>query len=607
MLRQMSIGARIIAIISLLIFCIILLITTMVFTANNVKNIGIADAQQVMLEGEKNKLFLGTHTIAAALGEALKGVADPAQQAEIIGRYINDIRFENDKSGYYFVYRGTVVFVHPVQPALAGKDLNNTSDANGVYYVRELNENAKRGGGFVSFIFGKPQPGGGVANAPKLAYVEMIPGTDLWISTGIYVDNIDVYKADMEARISSHVSTNIMITVGCMLAVGLFLLLPVCLRTVRSISGPLRDTTRAAEQIASGDLDVKLTAEGKDEITALQQSLMRMAENLRASFAAVQTKETEALAQAESARKAAEAAEAAMVKADGASRGMRQAAGLLEDAAHEMERTISNISDSTAAVKDGATTQEARVQEILRAMEQLSASVLDIAHSASAAATQSEEARTRVEDGAGLAKESGTAVETLGGTVAELTRNIHELGRQASGIGTIMDMINDVADQTNLLALNAAIEAARAGEAGRGFAVVADEVRKLAEKTMQATHEVRSAIVSIQGLSQANIAGMDGAVTGLNHVRELSGKTVSALGGVQASVREAALQVQSIAAAVEQQSTSSSAVTDLVVEVNSIAATNAEQVSQANAELHTLVSKSGQLLELVADLRTSKG
>lgn len=175
MLNNFSIGLRITALIGIMVIAIMALLATAVFTANNVKNSGISDAQKVMLDGEKAKIKLGTHTLAQALGKALNGISDPVEQAAIISNYINDIRFEADKSGYYFVYHGTVAFVHPVQPQLVGKDLDQTHDANGVYYVSELHKAAQKGGGFVQFIFGKPQVDGSVANTPKLGYVEMIP------------------------------------------------------------------------------------------------------------------------------------------------------------------------------------------------------------------------------------------------------------------------------------------------------------------------------------------------------------------------------------------------------------------------------------------------
>jgi len=603
MLRQFSIGKRIVAVILLFSVSIALLLMVIVATGNMVKEHAIDDSKAVMMEGERGKIRLGTHTIAHALGKKLDGVKDPKQQAEAIAAYINGIRFEEDKSGYYFVYRGTTVFVHPVQPALVGKDLNETKDANGVYYVRDLNSEAKKGGGFVSFIFGKPQPDGTVKNAPKLAYVEMIPGTDLWISTGIYIDNVDKHEALVEEKISADLGRVLYIVVGCVLAAGLFLLLPLCVLIVRSLTGPLKETAAAAERIAGGELDVVLSVSGKDEISHLQKSLMDMVQHLRDSLADVRAKEAEALDQAQAAQQAAQTAEDALDQADHASREMAEAAAQVETAAQEVQANADDISETTSGMSAGAVTQREHIGEIMEAMERLSASASEIAASAASAAEKSEEARQEVENGARIAEHTGSAMQQLSDVAGNLKENTANLGKQSEGIGHIMSVINDIADQTNLLALNAAIEAARAGEAGRGFAVVADEVRKLAEKTMDATKEVHSSIKAIQDLVHMNSSGMDNAVDAIGNVSRLSSETAESLKHVLALVREGARQMTLIAEAVDGQSSASAAVTGLVNNVNSVVEHNGELIAAAESRVQTLLHKAGELLALVAALR----
>ena len=606
MFRKYSIGKRIIALMVLFTLGFVALVFALFFTASNVKNSGIKDAQTIMLEGEKAKIRLGTHTVAQALGEALKGVAERKAQAAIIAAVIDPIRFEDDKSGYYFVYSGTVNIVHPVQKKLEYTDLGNAKDANGVYYVRDLYEAARRGGGFVSFIFGKPVPGGKVVNTPKISYVEMIPGTDLWISTGVYIDNVDRLAEDIESRMNSQLWRTVLIVVSVILAILLCIVLPICVKTVRSIVMPLREATRAAESIAGGNLEVVLSVEGEDEVSSLQRALQAMAANLRESIRDSRDKEREATAQALSAERAANEAKEAVAKADASAAGMASAAEKLDTAVKEMEAAVRTIAANTAGVRDGASTQIGRINEVLSSMEELSSSVHDAARNASAAAQQTELSRLKVSEGADMAGQSGTAMRELKELTDSLTGNMEQLGDQSAGIGRIINVINDIADQTNLLALNAAIEAARAGEAGRGFAVVADEVRKLAEKTMEATREVGTSITSIQQLATVNISGMGNAVNAINSVTSLTENTVTSLREVQNIVQESSAQVQAIAAAVEQQSASSEAVTSLVQDVSRIADENGHLTAEADAQLRGLNAKAGELQELVRQLRSQK-
>jgi methyl-accepting chemotaxis protein len=589
MLRSISIGTRIVIIIVVLLLSVLALVATIYLTSENVKDRGLAAAEEVMLEGQKEKLKLGTQSMATALGKALEGAVDDLDRHDIIASYIKDYRFEEDQSGYYFTYRGTVIFMHPTLPQREGEDLGQTADANGVYYVRELYANAQKGGGFVSFIFPKPGLSGNMENAPKLAYVEMIPGTDIWISTGIYIDNIDAYKASMEARMDQSLKDRMFLILGCILVMLVGILGPLCIFTLRSIIKPLRNTVHAAEQLASGELNISLTANGKDEIAVLENSFLRMAQNLKTSFASVQAKENEAVTKASEAERAAAK--------------IMEIASQVEKAAHDVEDAVTSISRSSAGLKSGGDTQTGRIGEIRSSMEQLSSGVLRITASAGTAAKKSEESDKKVESGVSMAEESGKAMQELSSLSGSLTENITRLGEQSNTIGNIMKVITDIADQINLLAMNASIEAAHAGESGKGFAVVAGEVRKLSEKTRSAAQEVESSITEMQRLAGVNVSGMQNAVTSIFHVTELSERTVASLTEAQAIVREAMIQVQSIATAVEQQSVSSKSITTLVNDVSGIAMDNNGLVTKVDDELKSLMQKATELLDLVSEFR----
>jgi methyl-accepting chemotaxis protein len=547
---------------------------------------GLADTGEVMMAGQREKIRLGTQTMAVAIGKALEGITDRQEQHDIIKSYIQDYRFEDDQSGYYYTYIGTVIFMHPTLPQREGEDLGNTTDANGVYYVRDLYANAQKGGGFVAFSFPKPPS---MEQAPKLAYVEYIPGTDIWISTGIYIDNVETTKEAIAERGSADLEKRMTFIIALLGAGIIFVLGPLCVFTLRSITGPLKETVKAAEQLAEGNMNAALNVSGRDEITALETSFMKMSQNLKTSFEEVRTKEEEALKGAEDARKAAAK--------------ILEVAGQVEQAAHEMEDSVTTVSKNADAVKDGGSVQTERIGAVLTAMERLSTGVLTITGSAEEAADKSRNSNGKVESGVSMAEESGRAMNDLRGIAGSLTENISSLGRQSDNIGSIMNVITDVADQINLLAMNASIEAAHAGESGKGFAVVAGEVRKLAEKTRLAAREVESSITEMQKLTRINISGMNNAASAISQVSELSEKTAASLKEAQAIVRDVMLQVRSIAGSVQEQSESTKSITSLVNDVSGIAADNSALIGQVDGELKVLRKKSEELLVLVSELR----
>ncbi|MEZ0576630.1 methyl-accepting chemotaxis protein, partial [Halodesulfovibrio aestuarii] len=226
---------------------------------------------------------------------------------------------------------------------------------------------------------------------------------------------------------------------------------------------------------------------------------------------------------------------------------VRDSEGVSEEVARVAQEIATQMEGTSLAVSR----QTERAMETAAAMEQMNVAVTEVAQNASNAAEQATSARDKAEQGF---KVVGQAIEAID-DVARLSRQLHDdmasLGQQAEGIGTVMNVITDIADQTNLLALNAAIEAARAGDAGRGFAVVADEVRKLAEKTMQATKEVGEAIDAIQAGAQRNLESVEAATTAVARSRELSGASGEVLDVIVELVNDSTDQVQAIATAAE--------------------------------------------------------
>ena len=185
----------------------------------------------------------------------------------------------------------------------------------------------------------------------------------------------------------------------------------------------------------------------------------------------------------------------------------------------------------------------------------------------------------------------------------KLHGNMQELGKQAESIGGVMNVISDIADQTNLLALNAAIEAARAGEAGRGFAVVADEVRKLAEKTMAATQEVGSNINSIQQSARVNIEEVDTAVRSVAEATDLANSSGEALGVIVelASVNSAI--VASIATAAEEQSATSEEINGAIDEINRITGETTDGMIQSSEAVQELSRMAQELRRVMESLK----
>ncbi len=369
--------------------------------------------------------------------------------------------------------------------------------------------------------------------------------------------------------------------------------------SVRQLGKDPGELNAIARRVVDGDYAIddggkKLGVYGAivEMVNALKRNIenaQRESENAKEQSRKAQ----EAMAQAEAASKEAQAkTQAMLVAAD----KLEQVGGVVSSASTELSAQIEQ-SDR------GAAESAQRLSEAATAMNEMNATVQEVARNAGSASTASAETKQKAEAGSQVVEKAVHSIGQVHQMSLELKEDMIQLNEHAQDISRIMAVISDIADQTNLLALNAAIEAARAGEAGRGFAVVADEVRKLAEKTMASTNDVGNAIKAIQESTAKSMGGVDQAVERIGEATELAGRSGAALEDIVTTVEATADQVNAIATASEEQSAASEEINQSIVQVNDMSRQTADAMGEAAKAVSDLAAQAQSLTDLIQELK----
>ncbi|UST96187.1 methyl-accepting chemotaxis protein [Pseudomonas siliginis] len=365
----------------------------------------------------------------------------------------------------------------------------------------------------------------------------------------IQLDRRDAESA--QARTFQLISTLLALLVGVIAAVII----------TRQITRPLQETLAVVERIASGDLTQNVTVTRRDELGVLQQGIARMGVTLRDLIS-----------------------------------GIRDGVTQIASAAEE----LSAVTEQTSA---GVNSQKVETDQVATAMHEMTATVQEVARNAEEASQAAAAADGEAREGDKVVNEAIAQIERLASEVVRSTEAMSVLQQESDKIGSVMDVIKAVAEQTNLLALNAAIEAARAGEAGRGFAVVADEVRGLAQRTQKSTEEIEGLVAGLQNGTQQVSAVMNNSRALTDSSVALTRKAGASLENITRTVSNIQSMNQQIAAAAEQQSAVAEEISRSIINVRDVSEQTAAASDETAASSVELARLGGQLQQMVSHFR----
>ena len=462
---------------------------------------------------------------------------------------LRNVRYDGKE--YFWVQdRNLVMLMHPIKPDMEGKSQAALKDPNGKLFFQEMENVVKASGkGFVDYLWPKPgfdQP------APKISYVAEFPAWGWVVGSGIYVDDVNAVFRQQALLFSIMV----VITLAILSVISWLINSSI----LRQLGGEPAYAVEVVRHIAEGDLVRPVEFSSPDSLLAAMQG---MQQKLASIFGDI----------------------------NGMASRLSSGAEHVSVAARETSVAAHNQAQSTSASA--------------ASIEQMTVSISEVSEIATQTEANSSQTAALAEEGAGLVKNAAQEIELISRTVATSSQQIQLLQQRSQEIGGIANVIKEIADQTNLLALNAAIEAARAGEQGRGFAVVADEVRKLAERTAKATTEIAQMIDSIQEETQTAVQAMATAAPQVDKGLDLATQATAMLDEIHRQALDSLGKVRDVALATTEQATTATDIAKHVEHIASMAEeTNATMQNNA-AEAEQLEGLADQLCQTVSYFRVS--
>ena len=482
--------------------------------------------------------------------EAASGVLDYYRQLETAGTLTRDaaqqqalsvvrgLRYE--QSDYFWINDLTPVMVmHPTNPKLDGQNLSAIKDPDGFALFNEMVAIAKaKGAGMVDYRWPKP---GASTPVQKTSYVKLFEPWGWVIGSGVYID-------DMQLEFRSQVREASLVGLGIALLMALLVML-----IARSIVRPLQETVDAMANIASGESDLtrSLDTHGQDEVTELARHFNAFTAKLRGVISQLQV------------------------------------------SASALGQSSTDLGDNAAQAQSRSQQQSQQMELVATAINEVTYGVQDVAKNAEHAASEMRDAQAQAHQGQVNIDGSLQQIDQLSATIEQAVQVIRTLASESTQIGSVLEVIRSIAEQTNLLALNAAIEAARAGEQGRGFAVVADEVRLLAQRTQKSTAQIQTMIERLQNHSEAavQVIGDSSRASQLTIEQAgLAGASLHAIGqalhnlnGLNASIASATLQQAHVVEDINQNVTQAAGLshsTALAAQQSSAASVHLKELSE---------------------------